>query len=81
MKSFLQSYLKLLRDEHALLKMQNLIEKCKQLTSMATANKAVHHIKKYLQTGREMRLTAQIRDYDMDEVILDLGYEVNILMK
>ena len=28
-----------------------------------------------------MRLNAQIGDYDMDEVILDLGSEVNVLTK
>ena len=30
-------------------------------------------------TGREMRLTAQIRDYEMDQVILDLGLDGNVL--
>ena len=48
---------------------------------MVVANIAVHHIKKHVQTGREMRLSAQIGDYDMDEVILELGSEVNFLMK
>ena len=28
-----------------------------------------------------MRLSAQIGDYDMDEVILDLGFEVNVFTK
>ena len=28
-----------------------------------------------------MRLNAQIGDYEMDEVILDLGFEVNVLAK
>lgn len=80
MKS-LQSCLKLLRDECVLLEMQNLIDKCEQPISMVAANKVVHHIKKYVWTGREMRLSAQIGYYDMDEVILDLGFEVNILTK
>jgi hypothetical protein len=44
-------------------------------------NRVVHQIKKYIQTGKEIRLSAQIGDYDMDEVILDLGSEVNVLMK
>ena len=70
-----------MRDEHALLEMQNLIDKCEQPISMATTNRMVHHIKKYVRTGREMRLSAQIEDYDMDEVILDLGSEVNVLTK
>jgi len=28
-----------------------------------------------------MRLSAQIGDYDMDEVVLDLGSKVNVLTK
>ena len=44
----------------------------------SNTNKAVHK-KKYIRTGREMRLNAQIGDYHMDEVILDLGSEVNVL--
>ena len=53
-KSFLQSCLKFLRDERVLLEMQNYIDKCEQPISMATTNKVVHHIKKYVRTGREM---------------------------
>ena len=57
-KSFLQSFLKLLRDERVMLEMQNLIDKCEQPISMASVNKVVHHIKKYVRTGREMLLSA-----------------------
>lgn len=59
--------------------MQNLIDKCEQPISMDVVNRAVHHINKYVRTGREMRLSAQIEDNDMDEVVLDLGFEVNVL--
>ena len=52
-----------------------------QATDLAAANIEVHHIKKYVQTRREMRLSTQIGDYDMDEFILDLGSEVNVLTK
>ena len=47
----------------------------------SATNKVVHQIKKYIRSGRAMRLNALIGDYDMDEVILDLGYEVNVLTK
>ena len=33
------------------------------------------------RTGREMRLNAQIGEYEMNDVILDLGSEVNVLTK
>ena len=34
-----------------------------------------------LRTGREMRLTAQIGEYEMDQVILDLELDTNVLPK
>ena len=37
--------------------------------------------KENIQTGKEMRLNAQIGDYEMDEVILDLEFEVNVFTK
>ena len=33
------------------------------------------------RTGREMRLTAQIGEYEMDQVILDLRLDANVLSK
>ncbi len=34
-----------------------------------------------MRIGREMRLTVQIGEYEMDQVILDLGLDVNVLPK
>ena len=34
-----------------------------------------------LCTGQEMRLTTQISEYEMDQVILDLGSYANVLPK
>ena len=81
MRSFLQSCLKSLRDERVLLEMQNLINKCEQPISLVVVNRVFHHIKKYIWTWREMQMSAQIGDYEMDEVILDLGSEVDVLTK
>ena len=89
-KSFLQSCLQLLKDKKLVLEIHNLVDRydrsmfvvaTKPAEYFSTTNKAVHQIKKYIQTRREMRLNAQIGDYDMDEVILDLGSEVNVLTK
>jgi len=33
------------------------------------------------QTGREMRLTMEIEEYEMDQLILDLGLNTNVLLK
>ena len=79
--SFLHNYLKFLRDERALLEIQTFIDICEQSTPIVVANRAVHQIKKYILTEKEMRLNAQIGDDEMDEVILDLGSEVNVLTK
>jgi hypothetical protein len=53
----------------------------KPIEYFSTTNKTAHQIKKYIQTRRRMRLNAKIGDYDMDEVILDLGSRVNVLTK
>ena len=45
------------------------------------AEKRVNQVGKKFKTRRELRMTAQIGDYDMDYIILDLGSNVNILMR
>jgi len=34
-----------------------------------------------MRIGREMRLIVQIEEYEMDQVILDLGSDMNVLPK
>ena len=43
--------------------------------------KRVNHIGKILNTGRELIMTAQIGDYNMDYIILYLGFDVNIVTR
>ena len=45
----------------------------------ARLEKRVNHIGKRLKTGRELRMTTQTGDYNMDYIILDLGSNVNII--
>ena len=61
--------------------MQSIIDKFEQPISQAMVNQTIHQIKKYIRTGKDIRLSTQIRDYDMDEFILNLGSEVNVLKK
>ena len=75
-KSFLQSCLKLIHDEMTQSKVQHLIDYCDP-----TTERAINQIKRYICTGREMRLSAVIKSYEMDEVVLDLGSEVNVMTK
>jgi len=41
----------------------------------------VNNFYRQKRIGKEMRLSEQIGEYDMDQVILDLGSEANILMR
>ena len=45
---------------------------------LTLGTKDVHKLYRYKKrTGREMRHTADIGDYEMDQVILDLGSDAN----
>ena len=80
-QSFLRSYLKLLRNEKAIEELQKIIDQCQHNPSLSSTRCVVHNIMGFTRTGREMRLTAQIGEFEMDEVILDLGSELNVLTK
>ena len=73
--------MKLLRNEKSIEELQKLIDECQQSPSLSSTQCVVHNIMGHTRTGREMRLTAQIGEFEMDEVILDLGSEVNVLTK
>ena len=75
--SFLQSCMKLLRNQNALNELQKLIASCEPQRSSGI-EKTVNRVRR---TGREMRLHAQIGEYDMTDIILELGSEVNVLTK
>ena len=61
--------------------MQRLIDYSDLANIPAIAERAVNQIKRYVHIGREMRLSAVIGYYEMDEVVLDLGSEVNVMTK
>ena len=47
-----------------------------------TENKVVNKIyKNKKRTGREIRMTMQIGEYEMDHVILDVGSDANVIHK
>ena len=70
-----------MRNEKAIGELQRIIDQCHPSSSMSSAQCAVHNIMGHTRIGREMRLTAQVGEFEMDEVILDLGSEVNVLTK
>ena len=78
---FLQSCLKLVRNEKSIGELQCIIDQCQLSSSVNSAQRVVHNIMGHTRIGREMRLIAQVGEFEMDEVILDLGSEVNVLTK
>ena len=44
-------------------------------------DRRINHVGKILNTSCELRMTAQIGDNDMDFIILDLGYDVNLMTR
>ena len=77
LSSFLQSFLKLLRNQKSLSELQKVLTSCEPQQSSGK-EKTVSRVRR---TGREIRLHAQVGEYDMKDISLDLGSEVNILTK
>ena len=71
--------MKLIRNEKSIGELQRIIDQYQQSSSMSSMQRAVHNIMGHTRIGREMQLTAQVGEFEMDEVILDLGSEVNVL--
>ena len=69
--------MKLLRNQNDLNELQKVIQSCEPQRS-SDRGKTVNRVRR---TRREMRLHAQIGDYDMTDIILDLGSEDNVLTK
>lgn len=76
--TFLETCMKLLHDSKAVKRLQKLITRCVGSGELRMVQKLGIYA---LLTGREMRLTTQIGEYEMDQVILDLGLDVNVLPK
>jgi hypothetical protein len=78
---FLCTCIKLINDEIVVQELQNLIRQYEIGRVDPLLNKFVHKLSKKRRTNKELHLNAQIGDYDIDYVVLDLGSEVNIMMK
>jgi hypothetical protein len=69
---------KLLSDKNSLQVLQNLLEKC---NPGEEGVKRVNQVRKKRRNNRKFRLNANIGDLNMGDIILELGYEVNVLPK
>lgn len=80
--TFLETWMKLLWDSKAMKGIQELINKCVGKENAPEGHCVVQKIGKHkARTQCEMRLTTQIRDYEREQVILDMGSDANILPK
>jgi hypothetical protein len=80
-KHFLQLCVKVLSDPSSVKILQNILEKCSSEIEENLEPKNVNHLHTRRRTSREFRLTFNIGDFKMGDIILDLGSEVNVLPK
>jgi hypothetical protein len=80
-KGFLQSCVRVLSDPSSMKILQNILEKCSSKMEEKLEQKIVNHLHTRRRTSREFRLNDNIGDLNMGDIILDLGYEVNVLPK
>ena len=80
--TFLETCMKLMCDRKAVKGLQELINRCTGKENATDIPCIVRKIGKHkVRKGREMRLTTQIGEYEMDQVILDLGLDANVFPK
>jgi hypothetical protein len=80
-KGFLQSCVNVLSDPSSVKIFQNILEKCSSETKEKLQPKTINHLHTRRRTSQEFRLNDYIGDFNMGDIILDLGYEVNVLPK
>jgi hypothetical protein len=81
MMEFIYTCIKLIQDESIVQELQNLIRQYEIGRIDPLLNKVVHQLSNKRRTNKELQLNAQIGEYDIDYVVLDLRSEVNVMMK
>jgi hypothetical protein len=71
-KVFLQSCVKLLNDPSSIKVLQNMLERCSVEAEGKLEQKIVNHLHTRRRTSREFRMIANIGDFKMGDIILDL---------
>jgi hypothetical protein len=78
---FLKSCVELMKDRTMLSMLYNMIDHCTKGRDTPVAQRMVNQVLRRKRTNGEFRFNAQIGEYDVDNVILDLGSDVNVLPK
>jgi hypothetical protein len=81
LREFLRSCVELMKDETVLNALYEMIDHCTQEREIPIAQRVVNQVLCRKRTNEEFRLSVQIGEYDVDNVILDLGSDVNVLPK
>jgi hypothetical protein len=58
-----------------------MLEICNTYVEGKLEHKTVNHLDMRRKTSIELRLNANIEDFNMGDMILDLGFELNVLLK
>jgi hypothetical protein len=77
--SFLYTFIELIKDEKAIQELKKLVRQYEIGRVDPLLNKSLHHLFKKRRTNKELHLNAQIGEYDIDYVVLDLDSEVNVM--
>jgi hypothetical protein len=78
---FLYTCVKLIQYKGVVQELQDLIKQYELGKIDPLLNRAVHQIGKRRRTNKELHLNAQIGEYEINYVVLDLGSKVNVMMK
>jgi hypothetical protein len=81
LRECLRSCIELMKDESALNELCEMIDHCAQEREIHAAQRVVNQVLRKKRINEESRLSAQIEEYNVENVILDLGYDVNVLSK
>jgi hypothetical protein len=77
-REFLRSCVELMKDETVL---NALCDQCTQEMEIPTIERVVNQVLCKNRTNREFRVSAQFGEYHVENVILELGSDVNVLPK
>jgi hypothetical protein len=78
---FLYTCINLIKDEKDVQEIQKLVRQYEIGKIYPMSSRVVNELSRKIRTNKELHLSAQIGDYDVDYVVLDLGSKVNVIMK
>lgn len=78
---FLKSCVELMRDRTVLSTLYKMIDHCAKRRGTPVTQRMVNQVLRWKRTNEEFKFNAQIVEYDVDNVILDLGLDVDVLPK